>query len=217
MGDIEEISTPILGLLKTTIRAFYLDSHIVVINILSKAGYASEYTLSKEMGMQLEKVKMIANNLYAERFIRFEDRLFKQLKNTSFSSKKKSFPKIYKLRYWYLDINFLVLNLKKKIKNILWEQRENQKKDKGFFLRCPRKICQKTFSTKDLSDLVFNNVSGNFVCDNFLNLKVICGAQLFPIDETENSNKSQLKKEKEKETIDELKPIISMLLFPSNK
>lgn len=212
MSSLKTISDSILLLLKITIRAFYTDSHIIVVNIILNSGYASEYKISEEMGISLEKVRIIMNSLFVEKFIRFEERLFKQLKNLNINKRKNSYPKIYKLRYWYIDYNYLILNLKKKIKKILSPDNTLKNVENPFFMMCSRKICKKKFSFEDLPNLIYNNTQGKFLCDNFLNLKVICGAQLEEFSEEACKNINFSKNEK-KRTIEELKPLISMLLI----
>lgn len=81
-----------------------------------------------------------------------------------------------------------------------------------FFMVCPRKICQKKFGLKDLPSLTFNNTRGKFLCDNFLNLKVICGAQLDQFTEETQKN-IEFSKNENKKTIDEIRPLINMLLL----
>ncbi|ABW98068.1 tfIIE (nucleomorph) [Hemiselmis andersenii] len=215
MSKKYKIPESISFLIKTTIRAFYSDSHIVAIDIILKSGYASEFTLAKEMRIGLEKIRMITNSLHIEKFIKFEDRLFKQLKITKNKKDKNFYRKIYKLKYWYIDYNFLIFNLKEKIKNILLNQKAEKKSGQNFFLICPRKICKKKFFLVDLPGLTFNNNSGKFICDNFLNLKVICGAQLEENNKEKDINTQELKKEREK-TINELKPLINLLFLSNN-
>jgi len=212
MPGESEIPIAVSTLLQTTVRAFYSDSHIVAINILLKSGYASEYILVKDMGLSLEKIKMIMNSLYTEGYVRYEDRLFKQLKQFEQKNLKNIFRKIYKLRYWYIDFNFLVSALRNKVKEIIIDQKMENKTDKIFFLTCTRKICQKKFLLKELPSLTFNSVVGKFICDNFLNLKVICGAQL-----QEEEHNFNIKEDSVKKIIAELKPIINMILFSNNK
>jgi len=59
MAEITIVPESFLFLLKTTIKAFYSDSHIIAIEIILKSGYASEFTLAKEMRISLDKIKMI--------------------------------------------------------------------------------------------------------------------------------------------------------------
>lgn len=93
MSNYKTISDSVLLLLKITVRAFYSDSHIIAVNIILNSGYASEYKISKEMGFSLEKVRIITNSLFVEKFIRYEERLFKQLRNKDMNKKKKFLPK----------------------------------------------------------------------------------------------------------------------------
>jgi len=105
--------------------------------------------------------------------------------------------------------------LKEKIKNIIHSQKIRKKSEKNFFLICPRKICKKKFFLNDLPSLTFNNTIGKFICDNFLNLKVICGAQLEE-DNQKIENNDRESERKAGKTISELKPFINLLLFSNN-
>lgn len=212
MSSLNNISDSVLLLLKITVRTFYSDSHIIAVNIILSSGYASEYKISKDMGISLEKVRIITNSLFVEKFIRYEERLFKQLRNKDINKKKNSYPKIYKLRYWYIDYNYLILNLKRKIKKILSSQKTVKDRENSFFMVCTRKICQKKFCLNDLPSLSFNNTREKFLCDNFLNLKVICGAQLDQFTEETHKN-IKFSKNENKRTIDEIRPLINMLLL----
>jgi transcription initiation factor IIE alpha subunit len=66
------LKTPhsIIKLLKIIVRAFYSDLHIITIDILLKLGYVSEFSLSKELKIETEKIRMITNSLQKENFLR---------------------------------------------------------------------------------------------------------------------------------------------------
>jgi len=123
----------ISGLLKIITRAFYSDLHIKVIDIILKIDYVSEYTISKELEVSVDKIRLVANSLYSENFIRFEDRIFKKLKQVISLQKKDSFRKIYKLRYWFVDPNSFIWHLKEKIKKIFLKKNTFSSSNEDFF------------------------------------------------------------------------------------
>lgn len=98
--------------LRKIIRAFFSDLHIVIIEIILKENYITEYSLSMELGLSIERIRLVTNNLIKEKLINYEERSFKNLegkKNFLKKTKKKGF----KLRYLYFDKIFFTFNLKK--------------------------------------------------------------------------------------------------------
>ena len=91
--DVQKNAIPVevTCLLKILTRYFYLDQHIILIDFLINVRYASEYSISKELNMKNEKIRMITNFLHKENIINFEDRLFKKLKSDKNVLMKKKF------------------------------------------------------------------------------------------------------------------------------
>lgn len=129
----ERVPDAISSLLKILTRAFYSDLHVKVIDIILKIDYVSEYTISKELEVSVDKIRLVANSLYSENFIRFEDRIFKKLKQLIVEQKKDSFRKIYKLRYWFVDPNSFIWHLKEKIKKIFLKKNTVSSLNENFF------------------------------------------------------------------------------------
>jgi transcription initiation factor IIE alpha subunit len=168
----------IINLIKLVIYTFYCDLHIITFELLLKIGYASEYGIAKEINVNIEKIRLITNSLYSENFIKYEDRLFKQMKICTIKNKHTISKRVYKLRYWYIDSNSIVWGVNEKIKNIFLKCEKKSSDSKDIFFKCPRKICGKKYSMSDLTALPFNYNTGMFSCNRFLNLKVICGSEL---------------------------------------
>ena len=179
----------ILNLIETVIFTFYSDLHIIVFELLLKIGYASEYGIAKEINLNIEKIRLITNSLYSENFIKYEDRLFKQVKFFTLKNKQKLRKRVYKIRYWYIDSNSIVWILNEKLKRIFSNSEKKTLINKDIFFKCPRKICGKKYSLGDLSILPFNYNSGIFYCNRFLNLKIICGSELQETDNLTEKNK----------------------------
>jgi transcription initiation factor IIE alpha subunit len=177
--DKNFIPKEILYLLKILLRYFYLDTHIVLVDFLLKVKYASEYSISKALNLKMEKIKSITNNLYKENFIRFEDRLFKKLKKEKNNSKQNCFRKVYKVRYWFIDSNWLIWCLRKKLNKILLKKNDEKFPDKLIYFICSRNICSKIYTIKDITYVPFDHSTGIFKCQNYLNQKVICGSSLY--------------------------------------
>nr|UXY87138.1 TATA binding protein of transcription factor IIE [Cryptomonas sp.] len=173
-----KIPDAIVNLIKIVVRAFYCDIHIVTLDILLKMGYISEYAIAKELNLNVEKVKLITNSLCSENFIKYEDRLFKQVKIHTIKNKPNFSKRVYKLRYWYINPNSIVWNINEKIKNIFSKTKIYLPKKESVYFKCPRKVCGKKYSISDLTTLPFNYSTGSFTCNRFLNLKIICGSEL---------------------------------------
>ena len=176
--DVQKNTIPVevTCLLKILTRYFYLDQHIILIDFLINVRYASEYSISKELNMKNERIRMITNFLHKENIINFEDRLFKKLKSDKNVLNEK---KIYKLRYWFIDFNLLLLNLKLKLNKIFKKKTNNILKLDNIEFICSRKICEKIYYLKNLSDLPFDHSLGLFYCTNYLNQRVLCGSKIF--------------------------------------
>jgi transcription initiation factor IIE alpha subunit len=168
----------IINLIKLVMYTFYCDIHIITFELLLKIGYASEYGIAKEINVNIEKIRLITNSLYSENFIKYEDRLFKQMKICTLKNKHIISKRVYKLRYWYIDSNSIVWSINEKIKNICSKCEKKSSDNNDIFFKCPRKICGKKYSMGDLTTLPFNYNTGMFSCNRFLNLKVICGSEL---------------------------------------
>jgi transcription initiation factor IIE alpha subunit len=206
-----KIPLSVIKLLKIVLRVFYSDLHIITIDILLKLGYVSEFYLTKELKIETEKIRMVTNSLQKENFIKYEDRIFKKLKFFDINKRKKN-PKIYKIRFWFIDFDSLILKIKEKIKNIIFNQQKIKKNKEIFNFYCPRKICDKKFFNEELSSLSFNHTTGKFHCNNLLSIKIICGEELK--ENTKNLgilDMEDLYQEK-KLILSELKPIIILIL-----
>mmetsp|Transcript_24080 Transcript_24080/g.48632 ORF Transcript_24080/g.48632 Transcript_24080/m.48632 type:complete len:235 (+) Transcript_24080:773-1477(+) len=205
----------ISGLLKIITRAFYSDLHIKVIDIILKIDYVSEYTISKELEVSVDKIRLVANSLYSENFIRFEDRIFKKLKQVISLQKKDSFRKIYKLRYWFVDPNSFIWHLKEKIKKIFLKKNTFSSSNEDFFFKCPRKICGKLYSLSEVARIPFNHRTGVLTCDSFLNQRVICGTELIENDIQKQNSKTGALISERKKNFEQLKPIMEILIDSS--
>jgi hypothetical protein len=90
----------------------------VIIELILKENYITEYSLSTELGLSIDRIRLVTNNLIKEKLINYEERSFKNLEG------KKDFFRItkkkgFKLRYLYFDKIFFTFNLKKKFKKII--------------------------------------------------------------------------------------------------
>jgi transcription initiation factor IIE alpha subunit len=182
---INKVKIPLIlvDLIKTIIYTFYCDLHIIIFELLLKIGYASEYGIAKEINVNIEKIRLVTNSLYSEKFIKYEDRLFKRMKVYTIKNKQIFSKRVYKIRYWYIDSNSIIWILNEKIKKAFFSSQQKKLENKKMIFKCPRKICGKIYSLGDLATLPFNYNTGIFLCNKFLNLKVICGSEL---QETEN-------------------------------
>jgi transcription initiation factor IIE alpha subunit len=183
-----KIPDVIINLIKIIIYSFYSDLHIVIFELLTRIGYASEYKLAKEINVNIEKIKLITNSLYSESFIRYEDRLFKQMKVCTAKNKQAFNKRVYRIRYWYIDPNVIIWKVNEKMKNIFSKTEEKFLEDKNIIFKCPRKICAKRYSVLELTSLPFNYNTGGFSCNQFLNLKVICGSELQEMENSPDQN-----------------------------
>lgn len=192
------IPVSVSNLLKMITRAFYSDLHIEVVDVILRMGYTSEYTISKELEMKVEKVRLVTNSLYNENFIKFEDRIFKKQTQGYQKEKRGLTRKIYKIRFWFIDSNFFIWSLKERIKRIFSHQKQLTFQKKEIVFRCPRKICGKLFSMNEIAGIPFDHRTGILTCDNFLNQKVICGTELIENKDfhTNGGDDANLKKKK---------------------
>lgn len=214
---IREIPKSVFKLFKIIIRAFYSDWHIVTIDILLKLEYISEYFLAKELLFSIEKIRLIVNNLHNDGFLKFEDKLFKQIGYKKNRENKNFGRKIYKLRYWFIDFNSAIFHIKEKIKKIFVFNKSHDLYQKDLFLVCQRKICQKKYSMSDINFLYFNANTKKFTCNHFLNFEIVCGAELSENQESDNNLKFDSFGEEQIQILLELKPIIiSFILLNKN-
>ncbi|AFP65483.1 TATA binding protein of transcription factor IIE (nucleomorph) [Chroomonas mesostigmatica CCMP1168] len=207
-----KIPNSILKILKLTISSFYSDIHIVIIDFLLKLGYASEYSISKELGIPIEKIRMTLNNLNNDNFVEFEERFFKQINLKKEKNKKQIHQKFYKLKYWYINANSITFTIRQKIWKIFNTTNNENQIDEEIFLFCPRKMCGKKFSISDINSLSLNDNTGKFSCNNYINPDVVCGAQLY---ETRYSKKKPIPISanfRGKFKLNEFKPILNLLL-----
>jgi len=196
-NDKNFIPKEILYLLKILLRYFYLDYHIVLVDFLLKGKYASEYSISKALNLKMEKIRSITNNLYKENFIRFEDRLFKKLKKEKNISKQNCFRKVYKLRYWFIDSNWLIWCLRKKLNKILLQKNDENIPDNLIYFTCSRKICSKIYTIREITCVPFDHSTGIFSCQNYLNQKVVCGSSLYEKKPKDNLKNKMHNKDRE--------------------
>jgi transcription initiation factor IIE alpha subunit len=196
-NDKKFMPKEILYLLKILLRYFYLDCHIVIVDFLLKGKYASEYSISKALNLKMEKIKSITNNLYKENFIRFEDRLFKKLKKEKNISKQNCFRKVYKLRYWFIDSNWLIWCLRKKLNKILSQKNDKKIPAKLIYFTCSRKICRKIYTIQEITRTPFDHSTGIFRCQNYLNQKVVCGSSLYEKNTKDNLKNKFCNKDRE--------------------
>lgn len=207
-----QIPNSIQRILKLTISTFYSDIHIAIIEFLLKLGYASEYSISKELRIPIEKIRMTVNNLNNDNFIDFEERFFKQIKYTKEKKKKYLNQKFYKLKYWYINANSIAFTIRQKIWKIFEFVDDEKNKQDEFFLICPRKMCEKKFLTSDINSLVLNDATGKFRCNNFINPDVICGAELCEYNHIVKKLKLTNLNNEDSQQLNEFKPILGLVL-----
>jgi len=174
--SLDELSKP-ENTLRKIIRAFFSDLHIVIIELILKENYITEYSLSTELGLSIDRIRLVTNNLIKEKLINYEERSFKNLEG------KKDFFRItkkkgFKLRYLYFDKIFFTFNLKKKFKKIISKSFEDQTEINDSFLICPRKVCGKVYKLQDIKNLSVDKLKGKFLCTNTLTYNIICGSKL---------------------------------------
>nr|UXY87625.1 TATA binding protein of transcription factor IIE [Cryptomonas curvata] len=201
----------LVDLIKVIIYNFYCDLHIIVFELLLKIGYASEYGIAKEINVNIEKIRLVTNSLYSESFIKYEDRLFKRMKVFTIKNKQAISKRVYKIRYWFVDSNSIVWILNEKMKEIISNSQKKTIENKKVVFKCPRKICNKKYSLGDLATLPFNYNTGIFLCNGFLNLKVICGSELQEIENLPEYKKANNDVKIIKNDHDNLKVIFEML------
>lgn len=169
-----DIDTP-ENLLKIIVRIFFSDLHIIIIDIILRDNYITEYSISRELRLGVDRIKIITNNLINEKLINYEERLFKNLKQERTGNKKK---KSYKLRYLYFDRILFIHCIKKKFKKIVSLTLKNKIEESNPFLECSRKICGKVYNIKDINHLSIDSEKGIFLCTNSLSYNITCGSEL---------------------------------------
>ena len=179
--EVKDSITPEF-LLRTIIRAFFSDLHIVIMDIILRENYVTEYSISKELKLGVDRIKIVTNNLINEKFVNYEERLFKNLKQEKSSLNEK---KGYKLRYFYFDRILFIHCIKKKFKKIVSVFLKNRIEKLNPYLECSRKICGKIYRLDDVKHLSIDNEKGIFLCTNNLSYDVACGSILV---QRENDN-----------------------------
>ena len=81
--SLDELSKP-ENTLRKIIRAFFSDLHIVIIELILKENYITEYSLSTELGLSIDRIRLVTNNLIKEKLINYEERSFKNLEGKNF-------------------------------------------------------------------------------------------------------------------------------------
>nr|UXY86717.1 TATA binding protein of transcription factor IIE [Cryptomonas paramecium] len=175
----------VVELIKIITYVFYSDIHIVTLETLLKIGYMSQREIAVQTDIDSDCLKITISSLYGEKLVKYEDRLFKQIRR---ANRKNLTKKTYKLRYWYIDPNYIIFTIKKKIKTIMLKNQDKIKKN-AFFFKCSRKICNKQYLLNELIALPFNHATGKFVCNQFLNLKIKCGSNL---EQEKNSHEKKI-------------------------
>jgi len=131
------------------VRIFFSDMHIIIVDLILKDNYVTEYSISKELKIGIDRTRLITNNLINEKLISFEERLFKKI-NSKDDIFKKNSKKDFKLRYLYFDKVLFGYNIKKKFKRLIFNCFKEKTKSLSSFLSCPRKICNKIYKKKDI-------------------------------------------------------------------
>lgn len=175
--------------LRKIIRAFFSDLHIIVIELILKENYITEYSISTELGLGINRIRLVTNNLIKEKLISYEERSFRNLgeKGNCFRITKK---KGFRIRYLYFDKIFFTFNLKKKFKKVISKSFKDQAEIQDSFLKCPRRVCGKVYKLKDIKNLSVDKLHGRFLCTNALDYNVICGSKLV-IENKDVSSKNQ--------------------------
>jgi|Transcript_26991 transcription initiation factor IIE alpha subunit len=163
--------------LRIIVRAFFSDLHIIIVDLILRDNYITEYSISTELKLSIDRTRLVTNNLINEKLINFEERLFKNL-NSKIKLNKIIYQKGFKLRYLYFDKISFVYTIKKKFRIVVSRCLRENKNDSNSFLLCPRKICNKIYEMKETKKLSVDNEKGGFVCTNILNFNIICGSKL---------------------------------------
>jgi transcription initiation factor IIE alpha subunit len=163
--------------LRMITRTFFSDLHIIIIELILRENYVTEYSISTELKLGLNRIRLITNNLINEKLINYEERLFKNLRVKN-KFDKVIYKRNFKQRYLYFDKIFFSYNIKKKFKKVLSESLKEKKKNLNSFLICPRKICKKIYEKKDIKNISIDNEKGGFICTNPLSFNILCGSKL---------------------------------------
>lgn len=164
-------------ILRKIIRTFFSDLHVVIVEFILKQNYITEYSISKELNLGIDRTRLVTNNLIHEKLINYEERIFKNLKNHENRGKGKK-KKGFRLRYLYFDKISFIYNIKKKIKVLISKSLKEKLNTKNSFLVCPRKICGQVYKIKDIQNLSINRQNGEFLCTNTLTSNILCGSKL---------------------------------------
>jgi len=162
--------------LRIIVRTFFSDVHIIIIELILKENYTTDYSISTELKMGIDRIRLATNNLINEKLISYEERIFKNLKVRE-NIKKIPNKKGFKLRYLYFDKISFVYNIKKKFKKVVSAILLEKTRSLDSFLICPRKVCKKFYKIRDVRNLSIDK-KGGFYCNNVLHFNVICGTKL---------------------------------------
>lgn len=175
--------------LRKIIRAFFSDLHVIIIEFILKENYITEYSISTELNLSINRIRLVTNNLIKEKLVSYEERSFRNLgegRNCVRLTKKKGF----RIRYLYFDKIFFTFNLKKKLKKVISKSLKDQAEIQETFLKCSRLVCGKVYTLKDIKNLSVDKLKGRFLCTNTLNYNVICGSKLI-LENNDVSSKNQ--------------------------
>ena len=95
--------------------------------MILRENYVTEYSISTELKLGLNRIRLITNNLINEKLINYEERLFKNLRVKN-KFDKVIYKRNFKQRYLYFDKIFFSYNIKKKFKKVLSESLKEKKK-----------------------------------------------------------------------------------------
>lgn len=167
--------------LRTIIRAFFSDLHVIIIELILRDNYITEYSISTELKLGIDRTRLVTNNLINEKLISYEERIFKNLRIEE-SCNKFINRKGFKLRYLYFDKISFVYNIKKKFKKVVSGIILEKTLSLNSFLICPRKMCGKIYGVQDIKNLYIDTKKGGFSCSNILTFNVVCGSKLIKED-----------------------------------
>ena len=70
-------------ILRAIVRIFFSDMHIIIVDLILKDNYVTEYSISKELKIGIDRTRLITNNLINEKLVSFEERLFKKINSVN--------------------------------------------------------------------------------------------------------------------------------------
>lgn len=186
------------------IKNFYSDLHDAVFNLIHKTKYITNSIISQRLMISSDRVKAITFSLYNEDFIRFQDRLFKKTITDEKLISQGSKKKVYRVRYWFTELNFTYKALQKRLKKKFNSECSKKKNSEIRLFKCQRKYCGEVFDIKDLGDLKYDFQIKAFLCSKLIGPKIVCGSKLIevPSDSLEDKDKDS------RDSIDFLSKII---------